>query len=80
MFRKGILKDYAICGAVATIYYTEPFDTEDIDIFFIPPEKEKIIVLTPFYDWLIEKKKYKTYKEYILIGKTPIQFILHLLS
>jgi len=75
MYKEGVLKDYAIGGAVATIYYTEPFDTEDIDIFFIPPEKEKIIVLTPFYDWLLRKKKYKIYKEYILIGQTPIQFI-----
>lgn len=75
MYKEGILKDYAIGGAVATIYYTEPFDTKDIDIFFIPPEEGKIIVLTPFYEWLLRKKKYKTYKEYILIGKTPIQFI-----
>jgi len=32
MHQKGILKDYAIGGAVATIYYTEPFATKDIDI------------------------------------------------
>ncbi|MBI4803352.1 MAG: hypothetical protein HY796_12595 [Elusimicrobia bacterium] len=75
MHKKGILEDYAIGGAVATIYYTEPFDTQDIDIFFVPPEKEKIIILTPFYDWLVGKKKYKVWKEYILIRKTPIQFI-----
>lgn len=75
MHKKGILKDYAIGGAIATIYYTEPFDTKDIDIFFIPPEKGKIIVLTPFYNWLLKEKKYKAYKEYILIGETPVQFI-----
>lgn len=74
MYQKGVLKDYAIGGAVATIYYTEPFATRDIDIFFIPPEKEKLILLTPFYDFLL-KKGYKTYKEYILIGDIPIQFI-----
>jgi len=74
MYQEGILKDYAIGGAVATIYYTEPFATKDIDIFFTPPEKEGIILLTPFYDFLL-KKGYNTYKEYIMIGKTPIQFI-----
>ena len=73
MHQEGLLKDYAIGGAVATIYYTEPFATKDLDIFFIPP-KEKIILLTPFYDFLL-KKGYKTYKEYIMIGDTPIQFI-----
>lgn len=74
MNQEGVLKNYAIGGAVATIYYTEPFATKDVDIFFIPPEKEKIILLTPFYDFLL-KKGYKTYKEYIMIGDTPIQFI-----
>lgn len=75
MYKKGILKDYAIGGAVATLYYTEPFNTYDIDIFFTPPEEEKIILLTPFYDFLLKKKGYKTHKEYIIIGDTPIQFL-----
>jgi len=74
MYQEGILEDYAIGGAVATIYYTEPFATKDLDIFFMPIEKEKVILLTPFYDFLL-KKGYKTYKEYIMIGDTPIQFI-----
>jgi len=42
LHKKGILKDYAIGGAVATIFYTEPFFTRDIDIFFIPAEKKGI--------------------------------------
>jgi hypothetical protein len=74
MYREGVLKNYAIGGAVATIYYTEPFATKDIDIFFIPSEKEGLISLTPFYDFLL-KKGYNTYKEYIIIGEIPIQFI-----
>ncbi len=74
MYEKGILKDYAIGGAVATIFYTEPFLTRDIDIFFILPEKKGIIALTPFYSFL-SAKGYKTYQEYIMIGETPIQFI-----
>ena len=75
MHKKGILRDYAIGGAIATLYYTEPFPTRDLDIFFTLPEKEKIILLTPFYDFLLKKKGYKTYKEYIMIGDIPIQFI-----
>lgn len=74
MYQEGALKDYALAGAIATIYYTEPFATKDIDIFFIPPEKDKMIILTPFYDFFL-KKGYKTYKEYIMIGDIPIQFI-----
>lgn len=74
MYQEGILKDYAIGGAVATLYYTEPFTTQDVDIFFIPPAKEKIIILAPFYDFLL-KEGYKTYKEYIMIGDIPVQFV-----
>jgi len=74
MYQKGILKSYAVGGAMATIYYTEPFATKDIDIFFVPPEKDKIILLTPFYDFLL-RKGYRTHKEYIMIEGIPIQFI-----
>lgn len=74
MYQEGILISYAVGEALATIYYTEPFATKDIDIFFIPPEKDKLIVLTPFYNFLL-KKRYKTYKEYVMIGGVPIQFI-----
>jgi hypothetical protein len=74
MHSEGVLEEYAIGGAIATIYYTEPFATNDVDIFFIPPEEKGIIVLTPFYEFCTQKG-YKTDKEYIMIGETPIQFI-----
>jgi hypothetical protein len=32
MHKEGVLKEYAIGGAIATIYYTEPFATNDVDI------------------------------------------------
>lgn len=74
MHEEGVLKEYAIGGAIATIYYTEPFATNDVDIFFIPPEEEGLLVLTPFYEFCT-KRGYKTDKEYILIDDTPIQFL-----
>lgn len=74
MHKEGVLKEYAIGGAIATIYYTEPFATNDVDIFFVPPEEQGLLVLTPFYEFCT-KRGYKTDKEYILIGETPIQFL-----
>jgi len=74
MHEEGVLKEYAIGGAIATIYYTEPFATNDVDIFFIPPEEQGLLVLTPFYEFCTQAG-YKTYKEYILIDETPIQFL-----
>jgi hypothetical protein len=32
MHKEGVLKEYAIGGAIATIYYTELFATNDVDI------------------------------------------------
>ena len=36
----GIIKDYALGGALAAIHYVEPFVTYDADIFFIPVTKD----------------------------------------
>jgi hypothetical protein len=43
MHKAGVLEEYAIGGAIATIYYTEPFATNDVDIFFIPPEEQGLM-------------------------------------
>ena len=32
---KGLIKDYAIVGAIATLRWAEPFFTRDLDKFFI---------------------------------------------
>jgi hypothetical protein len=36
---KGLIKDYAIGGAIATLRWTEPFFTRDLDIFVIPKKR-----------------------------------------
>jgi hypothetical protein len=35
----GLIKDYALGGALAAIYYTEPFTTYVADIIFIPTDE-----------------------------------------
>jgi len=35
----GLIEDWALGGALAAIYYVEPFATYDADIFFIPKDK-----------------------------------------
>jgi hypothetical protein len=35
----GLIEDWALGGALAAIYYVEPFTTYDADIFFIPKLK-----------------------------------------
>jgi len=56
--QNGLIKDYAIGGGIATIFYVEPFFTFDLDVFIIAAKKEKkknIILLSPIFDYLEDK-------------------------
>jgi len=70
---KKLIKDFAIGGGIAVVYYIEPLLTYDLDIFFIPVE-DCLDVLSPIYKYL-RKKGYKSHKEHILIEGVPVQFI-----
>ena len=74
MRERGILRDYAIGGATATLFYTEPFATQDVDVFFSVVTKG-IISLAPFYDFLVGEKGFAIDKEYIIVGTKPVQFL-----
>ncbi len=75
---KGLIKDYAIGGAIATLRWTEPFFTRDLDIFVIP-EKEvaenEILVLTDIYDYLKFRGYDKWVGQWIIIDGIPVEFI-----
>ena len=68
-----IIRDFAIGGGVAVLYYTEPILTYDLDVFFIPVE-ERIDVLSPIYKYLRERG-YKPRREHVQIEGVPVQFI-----
>ncbi|MCB1214763.1 MAG: hypothetical protein KDK66_04730 [Deltaproteobacteria bacterium] len=75
--KEGIIKTYAMGGATALLFYTEPALTFDIDIFIFLPEsqqKNSLINLSPLYQAL-EKKGYSSKKEHILIEGIAVQFI-----
>lgn len=72
--KQGIIKDYAICGAFATLFYTEPFNTSDLDILYVPKKEEFIISLSPIYNWL-KGRGYKEKEEHIIIENMPVQFL-----
>ncbi len=75
LLKDGLIKDYAIGGGIATIFYIEPILTYDLDIFYIPKREEKgVVTLTPLYKFL-KKRGYKTIKEHVEIGGIPVQFI-----
>jgi len=75
LLKKGLVKKYAIGGGIAAIFYIESILTYDIDIFFIPAEKDQnLLALSSIYEYLKERG-YQPEKEYIVIGGIPVQFL-----
>lgn len=76
LHEKGIIGSYAIGGAVAAAFYSQPINTIDLDIFFLfePPQTGIIISLEPIYDFLRDRG-YKFDHEFIYIAGWPVQFI-----
>ncbi len=73
----GIISTYAIGGGFATIYYTVPFTTEDIDIFVLVPSSraDSIDYLGDIYAYL-KNKSYSEVGPYIKIEGELVQFLL----
>lgn len=75
MVKGGVIEGYAIGGAVAAIYYLEPFDTADLDVFVqVNATGNDLTILTPIYEYLT-KKGYKAKGEFIYIEGIPVQFL-----
>lgn len=72
---EGLIKKYAIGGAIASIFYIEPITTYDLDIMIILSKESNILTpLTPIYEWLLQKG-YKPEKEHVIIKGIPVQFL-----
>jgi hypothetical protein len=72
----GVIIDYAVGGGIATLRYTEPFFTNDLDIFIIlPPTNRKLIDITPVSGFFVSKG-HVWYKEHVIIEGTPVQFLV----
>lgn len=73
---KGLIENFAVGGGIATIFFTEPAFTYDLDVFIIVKagSYEKIISLTPIYNFL-RSKGYTWKGEHIVIEDMPVQFI-----
>lgn len=75
LLENGLIKNYAIGGGIAAVFYIEPILTYDIDIFFVPDEKnEGLLPLSPVYEYL-KKRGYSPEKEHIVIEGIPVQFL-----
>ena len=72
---RGLIGRYAISGAVAFIYFTEPFDTSDLDLVVdLPVGPGGLISLTPLYTYL-EDRGHRIEGEVVIIEGMPVQLL-----
>ncbi len=70
----GIIRDYALFGAVAQMRYTEPVATLDADVLVILSDDTGLDILAPIYNFC-RKRGYVPEGEAIRVGNWPVQFI-----
>jgi hypothetical protein len=74
----GVIEKYAIGGGIAAIYYLEPYQTDDIDVFVLPVflSEDGLVSLEPIYTYF-ESLGYYSVEEGIgiLIEEWPVQFL-----
>ena len=72
----GVIGNYAIGGAVGATFYLEPVATLDSDVFVSIQGggNSTLLSLTPIYEYLLARG-HKAEKEYIIIGRWPVQFL-----
>lgn len=73
--REGVVSEYAIAGALALLFWSEPVPTYDLDVLvFLPESSGTIVSLDPIYRWA-ERRGYRSEREHILIEGLPVQFV-----
>ncbi len=71
MVRDDVIETYVIGGAIAAIFYIEPFETSDLDIFFVLQTKQRDLLM---YDYL-SRLGYHPSGEFVKIEGWQVQFL-----
>jgi len=72
--RDGVISAYAIGGAMALAFWSEPVATFDLDVFVLLQSSGPIVSLEPIYDWA-RRRGYPERGEHIFIADVPVQLI-----
>jgi len=76
MVKDAAIENYAVVGAVAAIFYVEPFSTQDIDVLVVIPEPEgKVIAELPGWKYLNARGYSEIRGEGIVVETWPVQFL-----
>jgi hypothetical protein len=72
----GVIEDYAVAGAMALVFWTEPVPTWDLDVLVIlPGAAGPIVSLDVIYRWTSDHG-YAIHKEHVIIEGVPTQFLV----
>ena len=73
---RGVVRDYAIGGATAVLFYAEPARTYDVDVFVLleSTQPSPLVSLGSVYDWA-RSRGLKIDAEHILLHGVPVQFL-----
>ena len=72
--REGVVEEYAIGGAMAVAFWTEPTATFDLDVFVQYASSGLLVSLEPIYSWA-GMHGYPAKDEHIVIAGIPVQLI-----
>jgi hypothetical protein len=70
----GLIKAWALGGALAAIYFVEPFVTYDADIFFIPVDEGLDAGIPAIYTQL-QAQGWGVEREHLMVKGFPVQFL-----
>lgn len=70
----GVIRNYALFGAVAQMRYTEPVATLDADVLIAVPSPDRLDTLAEVYSFCA-KKGFRPDGEAIRVGTWPVQFV-----
>jgi hypothetical protein len=71
---RGIVRRYAIGGAMALLFHTEPVVTFDLDVFCLLGQSGRLVSLAPIYDFLRARGD-EIGAEHVRVAGIPVQFI-----
>jgi hypothetical protein len=76
MEAEGVIGRYAIGGAVGAIFWLEPFQTKDLDVFVVLPTAPggALLTLRPIYDYLLGLG-YRPQGQFIVMEGWSVEFV-----
>ena len=71
----GLIQNYGIGGAMGAMFYAEPVNTIDLDVFVLLPEEASGLLSLPTLYEALQSKGHRAEAEYIVVEGIPIQFL-----